>query len=177
MIQYLPGVSLDTLQYHNLEKYRGWRNDYRVWKWCRQNDLISEDDQGEWFSKQREDKKIRMYEILNDAGEAIGVCGLTDIDLINRRAEFSLYLAPDWQGAGYGTRALRTLLSHGFNNLGLNLIWGETFEENPALEIFKKLGMKIDGTRREFYFREGRFIDAHLVSITAEEWGKCSTSS
>jgi ribosomal-protein-alanine N-acetyltransferase len=100
----------------------------------------------------------------------VGVCGLTDIDLVNRRAEFSLYIAPHMHRQGLGTVALKLLLGRGFDDLGLNVIWGETFKGNPALDMFRRVGMDIEGWRRDFYYKEGEFLDAALVSITREDW-------
>ena len=37
----------------------------------------------------------------------IGVCGLTKIDNINQNAEFSLYVAPEYQGRGSAKQAFR----------------------------------------------------------------------
>lgn len=99
-----------------------------------------------------------------------GVVGLTDIDYVNSRAEFSCYVDPDLQGRGLGRAALLALFKHGFEDLGLNSIWGESFDGNPALKLFESLGMKKDGIRRNFYYRGGRFIDAHLISITRDEF-------
>lgn len=156
---------------------REWRNDYAIWQWCRQNDLISDVDQNRWFERQSTDPTIKMYKITvgfkkDDKPHVVpvGVCGLTSIDYVNRRAEFSLYIAPQFQGNDFGDKALRCLLSHGFKNLGLHVIWGEVFAGNPALKLFENLGIKREGTRRDFYFRDGKFIDAHLISIKEDEW-------
>jgi RimJ/RimL family protein N-acetyltransferase len=112
-----------------------------------------------------------MYEIRNpESLTPLGVCGLTSIDLYNRHAEFSLYIAPQLQGDGLGTRALKTLLAYGFKTLGLNSIWGETFQGNHALKMFEQMGFKIEGSRRDFYFRDGKYIDAVLVSMQASEF-------
>lgn len=156
---------------------RSWRNDHDVWRWCRQNDLISDAAQLRWFENQDQDRTIKMYKIMAAFKTAdmppplpVGVCGLTSIDATNRRAEFSLYIAPNYKGLKLGAGALRCLLTHGFKNLGLNLIWGEVFAGNPALQTFADLGFKKDGIRREFYFRDGEFIDSHLISIKSSEW-------
>lgn len=152
---------------------RAWRNDYQIWQWCRQNDLISDVDQTRWFEAQAKDPSIKMYKAVLSNGEkiaTIGVCGFTSIDFINRRAEFSLYIAPAYQGQHFGSKILNLLISHGFQNLGLHLIWGEVFSGNPALSIFKELGFQEDGIRRDFYFRNGKFINAHIISIKESEW-------
>lgn len=175
-------VFLAPLDSTDMGLVRTWRNDHKIWKWCRQHDLVSDAEQVRWFNRQSEDQTIKMYKVMIETVtqekdkepetkvHPVGVCGLTSIDLVNRRAEFSLYLAPDLHGKGLGKIALKALLLHGFTNLGLNSIWGECFQGNPAAKMFEKLGFQCDGIRRQFYFRDGRFIDAHLYSITAEEF-------
>jgi RimJ/RimL family protein N-acetyltransferase len=114
-----------------------------------------------------------MYSIINhDDGVnvCVGICGLTSIDWINRRAEFSLYIGPEYQGSGFGEHALRLLCRHGFQTLNLNCIWGEVFESNPALAMFQRVGFKECGRRRQFYFRDGKYIDAILVDVMRNEW-------
>jgi RimJ/RimL family protein N-acetyltransferase len=173
MIDFNYGVKLIALdkEEHELITYK-WRNNFEIWKWCRQNDLLIYDNHSEWFDRIRKDPTIKMYGIETETNEIIGVCGLTDIDRINQRAEFSLYIAPEIQRMGYGRKALKTLFSHGFLNQNLNLIWGETFDQNPALSLFKSLGMRVGGVRPQHYFREGNFIDAHLVSLSRDQFYK-----
>lgn len=110
-----------------------------------------------------------MYEILFFGQGPTGVCGLTSIDRVNQRAEFSLYIAPGDQGQGVGEKALKTLCKHGFNNLNLNSIWGESYVGNPAIHMFEKIGFKPEGKRRQHYFRDGKFIDAHIFSLLRSE--------
>lgn len=166
MIRLTPDIPVEA---------REWRNDPRIWMWCRQNHLISEHDQETWLTKIANDPTIKMFGIYGDETEGgvvvpIGVCGLTSISLAHRSAEFSLYIAPGRQGAGYGNRALVALLKHGFWNLGLNRIWGDVFEGNQALEKFKTIGFKEEGILRQSYFKNGRFIDSTIISILRNEF-------
>lgn len=178
MINYGYGICLDSLDEQHLEWARKNRNEKEINKWCRQSSLISSSDQIRWYESQSLDPKIKMFSIWVDfegSGlDMVGVCGFTDIDRLNQRAEFSLWISTDKQRKGYSKAALKTLFSHGFNDLNFNVIWGETFEGNPALKIFNGLGMVTEGKRRQFYFKDGNFIDAYLVSLTREEW-KCQT--
>ena len=105
----------------------------------------------------------------------IGVCGLTSIDWVNRRAEFSLYIGPEHGKKGYGESALRKLLRIGFDVLNLNCIWGESFHGNPAIEMFKRIGFKYEGDRREFYFRNGSYINASLWSLLKNDYNNTSS--
>lgn len=174
LIDFGYGANLRAFNSWNAIEVRYWRNDPRIWRWCRQNSLISNHDQDAWFKRQAQDPSIQMFMIFKDQTPekehaGIGACGLTSIDHVNSRAEFSLYIAPDEQRKGFARAALKTLLRHGFDNLNLHLIWGETFDGNPAAKMFEQIGFVKEGTRREFYFKEGKYIDAHLYSVKKEE--------
>ena len=169
MIDFKYGVTLNTLDESLMGQLRSWRNNPEIRKWCRQSDLITERDQDNWYVSLSGSGRNRMYAITSGSGKVVGVCGLTDIDWVASRAEFSCYVAPEHQKCGYATAALKTLFLHGFENLNLHIIWGETFEGNPALDLFIKLGMKVEGVRREFYYKGGKYIDATLISIKREE--------
>lgn len=164
-----------TLSKYISEEAIDWRNDKRIWKWCRQNTLISPQDQENWLNKIQSDPSILMFGI--DAfNTGVGVCGLTSIDWMNRKAEFSLYIAPRHQRQGLGKMALKALIGHGFLDLGLNRIWGETFQGNPAIRMFKDIGMTDEGFHKDTYFKNGRFISSHTVAITRNEYDRiCST--
>lgn len=167
----LVKLSLRRLDSSDADITFAWRNNPDVYKWCRQNDVLHYDNHLNWMHSQCQDKSISMYSII-DAGseEMVGVCGLTSIDLVNRRAEFSLYIGPEHQGQGFGEAALRELVAKGFNAYGLNSIWGEAFDGNPAIKMFERVGFKREGVRREFYFREGKFVDAILFSLLRSQY-------
>lgn len=151
--------------------FRRMRNDPLIWRWCRQNNLITESQQERWRDSADADPSIRMFSIIRREpfGDVIGVCGLTSIDLINRRAEFSCYIDPGYQKYGHGRESLMTLFKYGFEEMNLNIIWGETFSDNPAQHLFEKLGMVKEGLRRDFYFKAGKYCDAILYSIKRSE--------
>jgi RimJ/RimL family protein N-acetyltransferase len=149
---------------------RHWRNCPEINRWCRQYKPISEKEQADWLEKIHRDPTIQMFGIWDrDRADEVGVCGLTSIDLVNRNAEFSLYIAPAFQGGGYGKKALQKLCDFGFNNLGLRRIWGEVFEKNPALEMFMSIGFSKEGLLRNSYYREGRWINSTIIGLLSEE--------
>lgn len=168
-------IHLDPILPSHKDLLFKWRNDPNVYKWCRQYDLLDWSNHCHWFDSLGSDKSVKMYIIVGDQ-VPVGVCGITDIDLINQRAEFSLYIATEFQKKGYGKQALLKLLDHAFKCYPFHLIWGESFDGNPAIKIFSDIGFKLDGIRKDFYRREGKFIDAHLFSITREEFYVVNTS-
>lgn len=151
------------------------RNDPSVYKWCRQYAPLHWEAHEAWYLRQARDSSLEMFAV-SVYEELVGCVGLTSIDLVNRRAEFSCYIGKDHQGKGYGKEALKLLLEFGFMDLGLNRIWGESFAGNPALLVFEKLGFQKEGIRLDHYYRAGRFIDAHLVSISASEYFAAKSS-
>lgn len=163
-------IYLDTIDIEDMKKLRKWRNHPDIYQWCRQHSLINEIKHGNWYEWQATEPSVEMLIIRTATGDPVGVCGLTSIDHLHRRAEFSLYIAAHRQGKGYGYNGLRMLIDHGFRDLNLNIIWGETFEGNPAMSMFERIGFVYEGTRRQFYFKNGVYLDAHLVSITKEEF-------
>lgn len=167
-------VRLDIIRVNEVERLLEWRNDERVYRWCRQSDLLSEWEHFSWWERIKGDPTIRMYAVRSIAsGEIVGVAGLTSINRSpHRNAEFSLYIAPPCQNLGYGRDALSVLLSHGFQALGLHVIFGEVIDGNPALDRFLSLGFHVDGRRPEFYWKDGRWLDATIISITEYEWAE-----
>lgn len=162
-------VRLDTITSEHFDLLRAWRNSPEIFQWCRQNDLLTEAKHASWMHNHPKDDRIKMYIIKNIMKEPVGVCGLTDIDLVNQRAEFSLYIGPEFHKSGYGRDALKLLLFHSFRAYPLNIIWGESFDGNPAIKMFESIGFKREGIRRDFYYRNGFHIDAILFSIKKDE--------
>lgn len=151
---------------------RLWRNNIEIRRWCRQYSVISEIEQENWLKTLHTNQSIKMFGVKALDGTLVGVCGLTSIDRVNQKAEFSLYIGPDHQGEGYGAHALYLLLQHAFDDQNLNRIYGESFEGNPAQRLFEKTGMRLEGTYKQAYFREGKFIDSMIWAMTRGEFNE-----
>lgn len=176
MIDYDYGVGLRPLQWANRNLYRQARNDERIRRWCRQHNLIDERQQDAWFEAQSKDPTIEMLEIVDDMEQPVGVCGFTDINHLWQRAEFSLYVMPGHQGKGCGRMALRTLVRWGFEELNLNMIWGETVGNNPAEVTFEQVGFEHTGYRPAMYYKEGKWQDSQIWCLLRSTWQSLPTS-
>jgi RimJ/RimL family protein N-acetyltransferase len=159
-------------------KQQEWRNHPAINAFTRQNGILSATQMMKWREKIEYDPTIEMFGIEAEISHNIdtvldiiniGTCGLTSISQTHGTAEFSLLINPQYHRQGYGRAALIELLKYGFKNLRLNTIFGETFCGNPALKMFKELGMVEEGTARERYFKNGKYTDSHFVSILARE--------
>ena len=155
-----------ALTSHIPNQAREWRNHPEIYRWCRQNTLISEREHQDWLLKIHEDPTIKMFGIRIQR-EYVGVCGFTSIDHRNRSAEFSLYVGTEYQRKGFGKSALNFLVDHGFNEFNFHRIWGEVLDGNPAMAMFRELKFEIEGTQKSKYFKNGCYNDAHFIARLA----------
>lgn len=74
--------------------------------------------------------------VLKSTGEPIGCCGLVPTSddhssvIGDREAEIGYWLGTPFWGMGLIPEALRALISHSFNDLGLQALWIAHFTEN-----------------------------------------------
>ncbi len=94
-----------------------------------------------------------------------------DLNPRNRSAEIGFLIAPEYRRKGYASEALRLLLRHLFEELGINKVMAQTGEYNEAsIALLKKLGFKQDGRLRQHHEIDGKLYDDLLFSILAEEF-------
>jgi RimJ/RimL family protein N-acetyltransferase len=135
------------------------------------------------FQQERETAWVEQYisKIINDSscwnqaivfdGVAIGYCGLSNISLQNRNAEYFILIGDDgcWN-KGIGTLAGIQVLKYGFDVLQLHRIWLTVSECNHgAIRSYEKLGFKMEGRMREACHRQGEYHDKMVMGILAEE--------
>jgi RimJ/RimL family protein N-acetyltransferase len=95
----------------------------------------------------------------------VGAMGLR-IVAAHRRAEVGYWIARERWGQGIATEALRTVLAHGFDVLGLHRIKGQHYRENPASgAVMRKAGMTHEGRLRGVVFRDGVPRDNELYAM------------
>jgi len=160
------------IEFRDLIHFWNWRN--ANFKYFRQQFLLSKPDQIRWYNSLKGDKTRDFYVIdhidENKLKIPASCFGLTSINYINRNAEFSIIVNPLFEKQGYGEQSLSALFSIGFYQHGLNLIYGEVLEGNPALFLFKKMGMLVEGNLRDRYFKSGQFIYSTMVSLKKYEF-------
>ncbi len=102
----------------------------------------------------------------------VGNCGLLEIDWQNRLAEIGIHIGEkSYWNQGFGTKVLRLMLKHGFENLNLHRIWLRVFENNQrALRAYEKAGFTLEGKFREAQFIEGKYVDVMIMSMLQSEW-------
>ncbi len=104
--------------------------------------------------------------------ELIGICGLLDVNHINRTAEAGIFIGnKKYWNKGYGTEAMNALLDYAFNLLNLNSIFLRVHAFNQrAVKCYRKCGFKEIGIRREAYIAGGKKYDQLYMDILAREF-------
>ena len=168
-------IYLVPVERENIEQLRVWRNKPELRKYFREYKEISKDVQIKWYENRvLGDLKQVNFEIHDiNSKKIIGHCGLYYIDWIHRHAEFGIYIGDDkFRSGGFGSDALRTLICYGFNDLNLNKIWCEVYDNNDALDAYKHIGFAHEGKMRQHYFNEGRYWDSHILSMLKGEYNE-----
>ena len=102
----------------------------------------------------------------------IGVCQLTGIDPIHRRADLQIRMGDDrTRGRGLGLEAVRLLLAFGFGDLNLHRISLQVFATNArAIKTYERAGFRHEGRLRDAMFLDGRFVDVLAMAILDREF-------
>ena len=128
-----------------------------------------------WFENlqgQLERQEVLVLAIETTEGVHIGNLGLHAIDWKNRNAELGIFIGEKaYWNQGYGTDAIRTLLGLAFREMNLHRVFLRVDADHPrGIRCYEKVGFRRDGTLREVVFKEGRYLDQHVMSILRAEF-------
>ena len=102
----------------------------------------------------------------------VGSLDFHEVDAINGSAGLGIIVGdPADTGHGYGSDALATLISFGFDELRLERIWLDVNEGNERAErLYERLGFVREATFRHGEYRRGSFVDIHRMGLLRSEW-------
>lgn len=164
-------IQLRPLEREDLKQLRDWRNDPEIFSRVREHRLLGMEDQEYWFNSLIRDSRNMMFGVM-DEERFIGVCGLTHVDWVGRKAEVSIYIGDArFRGKGYGSMVLGLLADYAFGECNLNRLWAEVFESNEiSARLFRKAGYASEGKMRKHAYKNKRFLDSEIFGLLREEW-------
>ena len=115
----------------------------------------------------------QIFSIINIFdNKLVGNCSLHQIDMINRSAEFVIYIGEkEVRGHGIGTEAALLALDYAFGMLNLHSVWLRVFEFNKrGHKLFKKIGFKDVGRMREARLIGKNKYDVLYMDILESEY-------
>jgi len=173
-------MRLRELRRSDLLELNAWRNDREVVAGLGSHfAFVGPEVDDAWFSAYLASRRsnIRLAIVDDQPGSTetlIGCIYLLDISWVARSAELALMIGrKDYWNRGIGSRATAALLEHAFTDLGLHRIWLRVNVDNaPARRVYSGAGFRVEGTLQQACFKEGKYVDVHLMAILADEYAR-----
>lgn len=164
-------IILRAVERRDLDRLLKWRNDPEARRFVFSYLPISMDEEEEWFNRYLRQDRNKVF-IVETEGKAIGYILISNIDHKNQNAEIGIHIDEvEYQGKGYGTDAMRTLLRFLFYEMNLHRVYLYVHDYNErAIRFYKKMGLREEGALRDATFTEGKFHDVIIMSILREEF-------
>ncbi len=100
----------------------------------------------------------------------IGGCGIRRETEKSNVANLGWAINPEFQSKGFATEAARALISFGFNDLKLAVIYATCDTRNtPSFKVMEKLGMKKVGLMKGTKEVKGHVRDSYRYELTQNE--------
>jgi RimJ/RimL family protein N-acetyltransferase len=144
-------------------RYQSWEAPYSVERarYAIESMAAADPEQPGWF----------QYAVELTAERAlIGDVGVNLHDNL-RQAEIGYTLAPERQGRGYATEAVRAILDHLFRVRGLHRVSAECDARNlPSARLLERVGFTREGLRRQQTWIKNEWTDDLLYGLLEAEW-------
>ena len=117
-----------------------WRNDPSIKQWMYNNDDISLENHLAFIETLKKSTD-RLYFLVKQDSDYIGVIDFTNIDKNKENSEFGLYA--NIESKGMGNILLNSICEYGFNSLKIKKLIAEAFIKNEkAINLYKKFNFK-----------------------------------
>ncbi|MFF6999289.1 GNAT family N-acetyltransferase [Streptomyces sp. NPDC008313] len=104
-------------------------------------------------------------------GKLVGGLLFRVFDATAGNCEAGCWLEPSASGRGLVTRGMRPLLEWAFDERGIHRVeWIASTENEPSVNVARRLGMTREGVLREHYLYRGERQDMEVWSLLAPEW-------
>ncbi len=126
-----------------------------------------------WFENLKDQPLNQRLAIDAPSIGIIGISSIINIDWRNSHAWHGIMLGDaDIRGKGYGIDSVMATMRYAFDELHLERLDGSMIEYNKiSIDFYcTKLGWKVEGKRRNYYYRKGRYWDQIIVGITKEDY-------
>lgn len=130
------------------------------------------DEQLEWIKARPANEHNFIIQLIN--GFPVGMLSLVNINSVNRHAETARFLIGEEEatrGIPVAVEAMKLVYTFAFDELNLVRLFGTVASGNTLMIKWQKyLGMKEEGCMRNHYFIDGRWQDAIILGLLADEY-------
>ncbi len=167
------GIELRPHARSNYELYGRWYSDSEVWNLTSWTAEPLRPREVERLFENREVSTTERSFAIHRTGERapVGIISLMNISKAHASADLSIIVGEaDDRGRGHGSEAIRTLLDHAFDDLGLRRVGLSVFAFNEAaINTYERLGFHREGRLRNAIKRDDTYYDAILMSMLGSE--------
>jgi RimJ/RimL family protein N-acetyltransferase len=146
-------------------RYQSWEVPYRpsqARQFLQELEAINPDTPGEWF---------QFAVALRHTDRLIGDCGAHVLAEDSRQAEIGFTLAPQHQGYGYATEAVRRLLHYLLIERGKHRVRATCDDRNTrSAAVLERVGMRREGHLLESTWSKGEWTNDLLYGVLRREW-------
>jgi len=148
-----------------------WINDSANNKYLHYDMPLKEEKTLLWYNKVKHNTDRLDCTILCD-GQPVGLIGLLNIDLKNKKAEFYICLGEkEFKSKGVARKATELLIEDSFQQLKLEKIYLYTEVENlKAQTLFERVGFVREGLLRKDLIYNGQKIDRYVYSFIIDDY-------
>ncbi|RED45909.1 GNAT family N-acetyltransferase [Seonamhaeicola aphaedonensis] len=163
-------IYLRALEPEDLEFVHAVENDETIWEISNTQTPFSRFLIKQYIENAHKDiyevKQLRLV-ISSYKDQALGMIDIYDFDFKNSRAGIGVLLKDTGnRGKGYGTEALKLLLSYCFAHLGLHQLYCSISEDNEkSIKLFEKQGFKKVGLKRDWNYVDGAYKNEYLFQL------------
>jgi RimJ/RimL family protein N-acetyltransferase len=168
-------VTLRAVEPRDYLQLAQWLNDSEVMLyWGRPGNTLSVFEVERTEEAQAARGNSRKYIIETKDGAAIGQIDYYDLDWQARSAWVSILIGdPSYWGGGFGTEAMRVLLSYLFRQLGLHRVALTAHVTNErAQRSYQKNGFVREGILRQWAFFDGAWVDGVLMAVLDSDFAR-----
>jgi ribosomal-protein-alanine N-acetyltransferase len=149
-------------------------SDAEVTRWFSWGPYVCEDEARAYLARlpgQRERGEQLDLVVEHLRAGPIGISGLAELSVRDRRATVGTWLGRDWWGTG-ANRESKALVCHvAFALLGLERVGAyANVEHVRSQRALQRIGFEREGVLRRFHRHHGRSLDVAVFSLLREDW-------
>lgn len=104
-----------------------------------------------------------------------GVGAVPRSDVLTGTAELGWWIGSRWWGQGITATAVRGLIRHFFEDLGIHRVEAGVMAPNRAsARVAEKVGFEFEGVAKEAYLKRGERLDRLMYGLTRSGWAESS---
>ena len=120
----------------------------------------------------------QFHTVIIYKGEIVGLVGFNAIHKLHKKGEIGYWLSQEMQGKGIVTKAANRLIKYGFKHLEMNRILIRVSTKNiKSKHVAQRLGFTYEGTLREDFFQNNKFLDMEIYGLLKSEFEKTNLVS